>query len=54
MTLNEIMQPFVIVINWLRTETFYLGEFPFTFMDLIMWQIFAGIVIGFIVKIIDW
>ena len=50
MTLNNIMQPFVVIIDWMRNTTFYLGEFPFTFWDLFLWELIAGIVIGFIVK----
>lgn len=51
MTLNEIMQPFVVFFDWLRNTTFYLGEYPFTFWDLIVWQMFAGIVIYWLCKI---
>ena len=53
MTLVEIMQPFVIVIDWLRTYQLHLGEFTLTFMDLFVWSIMASIVIGFIVSIRD-
>lgn len=50
MTLVEIMQPFTVLIDWLRNTTFYLGEYPFTLWDLIIWQMLAGVVIGFIAK----
>jgi len=50
MTLDNIMQPFVLIIEWLRNTTFYLGEYPFTFWDFFIWQLLAGIVISFITK----
>ena len=53
MTLAEIMQPFVLVIDWLRTFPLHLGEFTFTFMDFFVWTTMASIVIGFIIKIRD-
>lgn len=51
MTINEIMNPFVQVIDWLRNRSFMLGEFSFTFFDLFTWQLLAMVLIGFIIKI---
>lgn len=53
MTLNEIMQPFVTIIDWMRTRTFYLGEYPFTFWDIFVWSMFAGIVAGFLGRLFN-
>lgn len=51
MTLNEIMSPITVIFDWLRNRIFYLGEYPFTLWELFVWQLFAGIIIGFIVKV---
>lgn len=51
MTLEQIMEPFTVFMNWMRNRTFYLGQYPFTFWDLFLWSLIAGIVIGFIVKV---
>ena len=53
MTLDQIMAPFTVVFDWMRSRTFYLGQYPFTFWDLFLWSLIASIVIGFIVKIRD-
>lgn len=52
MALSEIMKPFSQVINWLRNTTFYLGEYPFTIWELIMWQIFAMVAIYWVKKLV--
>lgn len=50
MTVVEIMQPFALVIDWLRTYQIHFGEFTFTFMDMFIWTTMASIVVGFIAK----
>lgn len=52
MTLAEIMQPFAIIFNWMRTYVIHLGEFSFSFMDLFVWGLFASIIMSFISKLI--
>ena len=51
MTLERIMAPWTVFFDWMRTRTFYLGEYPFTFWDFFLWSLIASIVISFIVKI---
>ena len=51
MTLSQIMQPFVVFIDWMRTRTFYLGEYPFTLWDWVVWSMLATIVITAIIKL---
>lgn len=53
MTVEQIMQPFAIIFEWMRTRVFYFGEYPFTFMELFIWLMIAGIVIGAIKAIRD-
>ena len=51
MTISDLMKPFTIVIDWLRTYPLNIGEFTITFWDLFVWTMFASILIGFIVRI---
>lgn len=53
MTVSDIMAPFAVLFDWLRTRTFYFGEYPFTFMELFIWLMIAGIVIGAIKALRD-
>ena len=48
MTINEILQPLLVVYEWFRTYQITLGEFSFTFMDLFVWGAIAYIVLAFI------
>ena len=50
MTIAQLLQPFTIFFNWMRTFTFSIGEVSLTFMDLFVWSLLAGIVIDFIIK----
>lgn len=52
MSLDGIMQPFVLVIEWMRTRAFVLGGFSFTFFDWFIWGLFASILIAFINKVL--
>ena len=45
MTIEQIMRPVAVIFDWMRTRIFYLGEFPFTFMELFVWSMIAGIVV---------
>jgi len=46
MTVEQIMRPIAVVFDWMRTRTFCFGEYPFTFMEIFVWTMIAGIVIG--------
>lgn len=53
MTIANLIQPFILFFDWMRTFTFSIGEVSLTFMDLFVWTLLAGIVIGFINKIME-
>lgn len=53
MTLAQIMKPILVIFDWMRNRTFYLGEYPFTFWELFLWSVLASLVVGFIVKTRD-
>lgn len=52
MSLDGIMEPFVIVLDWMRTRTFVLGGSRLHFFDWFIWSLFAGILIAFINKVL--
>lgn len=51
MSLETLLSPFIIIVNWLRSFSFSIGGFSITFWDLFVWEMFATIVIGFIIKV---
>ena len=51
MTIADLLQPFAIFFDWMRTFTFSLGEVSLTFMDLFVWCLLASTLIAFIKKI---
>lgn len=53
MTIAEMLQPFAILFDWMRTFTFSIGEVSLTFMDLFTWTLFASIIIAFIHKVTE-
>lgn len=53
MTIAQLIQPFILFFDWMRSFHFSIGEVTLTFMDLFVWSLLAGIVIGFINKIME-
>ena len=50
MSVKDLMMPFTVLLNWLRTYPITIAGFTFTFMDMFVWTAIAGLLIGFIVK----
>lgn len=48
MTIDSLMMPFSTFMNALRNMAFTLGGISLTFWDIIVWCVFAGIVIWFV------
>lgn len=53
MTLSDIMSPFTTLVKWLQSYTFYIGEYPLTFWDLIIWEMLAVVFFAFLKKMMD-
>lgn len=53
MTIVDYMQPFNVIIQWLRDTQIVIGEVSFTFMDMIFWTMLASVLIYWFYKIID-
>lgn len=49
--LYYFFEPFVVIFNWMRKTYIHLMGFSFTFMDVFVWTLFAGIAIWFINKV---
>lgn len=53
MTLAELFEPYVLFLAWSRNTYFNLGEFTICFMDFWVFQMFAGIIVLFIIRIFN-
>lgn len=51
MTIAQLIQPFILFFDWIRSFHFSIGEVSLTFMDLFVWTLLASIVLGFVNKI---
>ena len=53
MSLDELMEPYVLFFAWCRNTYMTIGGFTFSFMDFWVFQLFAGIIVLFIYRIFN-
>lgn len=51
--MQELLSPFLVIIEWARTYQITISGFSFTFFDVWVWCLIAGVVIALFCYILE-